>query len=155
MSSGLDLYIVSLNDPNQPTIGSFSFGVSSGISTQIIGIGGLYAGITQFIKCLFTQIGSDLSNLSFGTPLASAIGNGIDLASAQDLAITSVATALSIVQANQSAAGADPNESLASVSITNLVQNADSLDLYLLVTNQLGTSLSLALPTGIISPQQG
>ena len=78
-----------------------------------------------------TQVGSDLSDLTYGTPLASAIGNGIDLATAQDLAVTSVATAFSIVQANQAAAGADPTESFAAGLSYKYVQAADSMDLYL------------------------
>lgn len=151
---GFDYYIVSKNDPSADTIGSFSFGVASGSPTQIVGIGGFYKGITQFLKALMTQVGSDLSDLTYGTPLASAIGNGIDLATAQDLAVTSVATAFSIVQANQAAAGADPTESLAAVSVTNILQAADSMNLYLTVTNQAGTVLTLALPTGIILPAQ-
>lgn len=137
-----DVYITILPPSQVVNLETFAFGVDSRA-----GMAGFYKTIMQWLKCFFTEVGSDPADLSYGTTFASYIGGGTmsenDL---RDAAALSVRAATARIQAYQTGQGVPDDERLVSVTITGLNTSADGADLYVTFVNGEGTSLQLAVP---------
>lgn len=109
---------------------------------------GFYKTMMQWLKCFFTEQGSDISDVTYGTPIASMVGGVVssehDL---RDAAVISVRTATDTVKAAQRRASVPQDELLSDVTLAGLSVTADSVDFYVTMTSGAGLTLDLAVPT--------
>lgn len=137
-----DVYVTILPPAQVVNLETFAFGTDSRS-----GMSGFYKTILQWLKCFFTEIGSDPADPAYGTTFASYIGGGT--ASENDLrdaAALSVRAATERIQAYQLERDLPTDERLAAVSLTALDISADAVELYLTFVSGAGTSLQLAVP---------
>lgn len=123
----------------------YSFG-----QTRSLGVRGIQKLVNIFAKFLLTPIGSDYTDLSYGTNLTSLIGSNVVLDDAReilDIAIDATVAAIQGFQTGQSAVPDD--ERLASAAVTNYIEvpSAPGFAAQILVRNVSGQQLQLVLPT--------
>lgn len=108
---------------------------------------GFYKTVMQWLKCFFTEEGSDPGDLSYGTRLAGYIGGAVASSSdLQDAAALSVKGATQTIKGYQRGKSLPAAEVLSSVTLTGVEVDADRVDLYIVMVNGAGESLQLAVP---------
>lgn len=113
---------------------------------------GFYKTILHFVKCLLTEVGSDIGDSTYGTALGGMIGgNAGDVASLRDIAILSVSQATDKIKEYQSLLLDKPKvEILSSVEVTSFDQiGADEFNMNLRLRNAAGELMIVRLPLDI------
>jgi hypothetical protein len=128
----------------------YSFG-----QTRSLGVRGIQKLVNIFAKYLLTPVGSDPTDLTYGTQLTALIGSNVVLSDAQevlDLAVSDTVTAIQGYQTVQSGVPAD--ERLASAAVVDylLVPEGPGFAAQILITNVSGQSLQLIIPTLAVQP---
>lgn len=123
----------------------YSFG-----QTRSLGVRGINKLVNMFAKFLLTPIGSDYTDLTYGTNLATLIGSNVVLSDAQeilDMAVSATVTAIQGFQAGQ--ASVPDDERLASAAVTQYIEVPDGpgFSAQILITNVAGQQMQIVLPT--------
>jgi hypothetical protein len=123
----------------------YSFG-----QKRSLGVRGIQKLVNIFAKYLLTPIGSDYTDLSYGTNLTTLIGSNVVLDDAReilDIAVDATVTAIQALQAGQSTVPDD--ERLASAAVTNYIEipSAPGFSAQILITNVANQQLQIVLPT--------
>lgn len=129
---------------------SFSYGLSGSPSKFTAGF---YKTIFKWVKCLLTAPGSDLSDRSYGTALAIAVGGvGGDARTLEDMCILSVEQATAKIQEYQTFADLPDAELLQGVKVTEFVQERpDVIKLTVELANINNEKANLRLPIDVVS----
>jgi hypothetical protein len=123
----------------------YSFG-----QTRSLGVRGIQKLVNSFAKFLLTPVGSDYTNLSYGTNLTSLIGSNVVLEDAREILDIAVDATVAAIQGFQTGQAAVPDdERLASASVTAYIAipSAPGFAAQILIRNVSGQQLQLVLPT--------
>lgn len=126
-------------------MGFYSFG-----QTRSLGVRGLQKLVNVFAKYLLTPIGTDATDLDYGTNLASLIGSNLALDDAREVLDIAVDKTSAAITAWQTAKGAVPdNERLSSAVVSDYIEipEAPGFAAQVLITNVSGEQLQIVLPT--------
>ena len=109
---------------------------------------GFYKGVMLWIKCLLTQPGTDLSDLTYGSSVANLIGgNIVSINDVRDLVYLGVNETTTKVKQLQAEANAKDSERILSAEIVDFSTNGvDGFQATILLSNALGDKLALRLP---------
>jgi hypothetical protein len=123
----------------------YSFG-----QTRSLGVRGIQKLVNIFAKFLLTPIGSDYTDLTYGTNLTTLIGSNVVLDDAReilDLAVDATVTFIQGMQAGK--AGVADDERLAAAAVTDYIEipSAPGFSAQILITNVANEQLQLILPT--------
>jgi hypothetical protein len=123
----------------------YSFG-----QKRSLGVRGLQKLVNMFAKYLLTPVGSDYTDLTYGTNVTTLIGSNVVLDDAReilDMAVDATVSAIQGIQAGQSTVPDD--ERLASATVTNYIEipDAPGFAAQILITNVANQQLQLVLPT--------
>jgi len=116
--------------------------------TQHVGIKGIQKLVNQVIKCLLTPVGSDISDIAYGTNLMQAFQGNIEKTALRELATMAVRDTELKIQEYDSQKSSPMDERLASVEIADIVVSANGtgLTLKIIVRNEAGTRALTAIP---------
>lgn len=120
--SKFDIHIESL--PQQQVSGSRC--LTFGNYKKSLGVRGVQKMVNRFVMCMLTPIGTHLSDVDYGTPLASAFLGNIDEATVRSLALRSVNVAESKIREYDTEYEVPDTERLASVRVDNIYIQAGS-----------------------------
>lgn len=123
----------------------YSFG-----QTRSLGVRGIQKLINIFAKFLLTPVGTDPTDLTYGTNLTSLIGSNVVLDDARDILNIAVDATVTAIQGFQSGQSAVPDdERLASASVTDYIEipEGPGFAAQILIRNVSGQQLQLVLPT--------
>lgn len=123
----------------------YSFG-----QKRSLGVRGIQKLINVFAKYLLTPIGTDPTDLTYGTNLTSLIGSNVVLEDAReilDIAVDSTVGAIQRLQTRKATVADD--ERLASASVTDyiVVPSGPGFAAQVLIKNVVNQQLQLVLPT--------
>jgi hypothetical protein len=123
----------------------YSFG-----QKRSLGVRGVQKLVNVFAKYLLTPVGTDYTDLTYGTNLATLIGSNVALDDAReilDMAVDATVAAIQAWQAGQSSVPDD--ERLASAAVTNYIEipDAPGFSAQVLITNVANQQLQIVLPT--------
>lgn len=113
---------------------------------------GFYSTIIQWVKCLLTVPGTDITDPTYGTALAAAhLNNAGDAQMLEDMAHVSVNTATQKIREYQEQeVGLTDEELLAEVRVLSFVKdNVDSIKVTVELSNVAGNLIYLRLPVDI------
>ncbi len=112
---------------------------------------GFYKSVMMWLKCLFTEEGTDISDPEYGTPLATLInGNVASARDAQNSAFMSVDMATIKLREYQTAKASSSAETITNVSVTNIFSpTPDVLEVQVSIHNAANETMSLRLPIDI------
>ena len=112
---------------------------------------GFYKSVMMWLKCLFTEEGTDISDPEYGTPLATLIGGNVASSQgAQNSALESINMATIKLREYQTVKPIPPEENITNVSILGIVSpSPDVLELRVSIHNAANESMSLRLPIDI------
>lgn len=143
-----DFYVVMKTPDTIRNTQVFDFG-----GPKPVGIKGFYKTISQWVKCLLTEPGTDVSDSSYGTAFANLIGGNVGTPQdVSDVVTLAVQTATNTVQSYQRTSQPPLDERLATVKVTQLVQSTSQVDVYITLTNAANTAVTLTLPVGVRAP---
>ncbi len=135
--SGFDIHIESLpleaiQDCRFLTFGDYG---------RVVGVRGIQKMVNRFMKCLMTPIGSDISDLEYGTQLADSFLGNVSPGNLFAIAAQSVAHAEEKIREYDSLQGTPNEERLASAEIKNIYVDESGLGVVLVVllSNVAGT----------------
>lgn len=122
----------------------YSFGPERSVAVR-----GLQALVNMFVKYLLTPIGSDHTDLSYGTQLTSLLGSNVTADDAQDVLQLSVEKTVTAIQGWQRAKQVPPEERLLSATVTGFVSipSAPGFAAQIYIQNVAGQGLKVLLPT--------
>lgn len=140
-----DINIQIVPASNYTGMAFYSFG-----QTRSLGVRGIQKLVNICAKFLLTPVGTDPTNLLYGTNLTSLIGSNVVLSDAREILDIAVDAMVSGIQGFQSGlASAPDDERLASASVTNYIEVPDGpgFAAQILIRNVAGQLLQLVLPT--------
>lgn len=137
-----DVYVVTRGPDQVTSIDVFAFGTDTRTPAT-----GFYKTLLQWLKCFFTEQGTDIGDLSYGTGFASLIGGSASEADLRDAALLSVRQATKTIQSYQRRGTVPADERLAAATLASLNVDQDSVTLYVTMVSGTGESLELAVPT--------
>lgn len=143
--SAYDINIQIVPAVNYTGMGFYSFG-----QARSLGVRGIQKLVNVFAKCLLTPIGSDPTDLTYGTILTSMIGANVGLDDAREILLTSIDTAAAFVKSVQSVdTGVPDDERLATATVTDfiVIPDAPGFAAQILVQNVANQGLTFLLPT--------
>lgn len=122
----------------------YSFGPGRSVAVR-----GIQALVNMFAKYLLTPVGSDYTDPSYGTPLASLLGSNVTPDGAQDVLQLSVEKTVSAIQGWQRTREVPPDERLLSATITGFIEiaAAPGFAAQVYIQNVSGQGLKVLLPT--------
>lgn len=143
MSYDINIEIVAATD--YTGMAFYSFG-----QVRSLGVRGIQKLVNMFAKYLLTPVGTDPTDLTYGTNLTTLIGSNVVLDDAReilDIAVDTTVTAIQGFQAGVSTVQDD--ERLASASVTDYIEIPDGpgFAAQILITNVSGEQLQIVLPT--------
>jgi hypothetical protein len=126
-------------------MGFYSFG-----QTRSLAVRGLNKLVNMFAKYLLTPVGTDPTDITYGTNLTNLIGTNVILNDARevlDIAITKTVSAIQGWQTGKS--GIPDDERLASAAVTAYISvpSGPGFAAQILITNVSGQQLQIVLPT--------
>lgn len=116
MSKKYDIHLESVTPSKVQGIKCLSFGDYP----RVVGVSGIYKMVNRFVKCLMTPLGSDLSDLNYGTQLMASFLGNVDTKNIFPLVAQGVAAAQDTIIAYDSAAGLPDDERLASADVQDI-----------------------------------
>jgi len=122
----------------------YSFG-----QKRSLGVRGINKLVNEFAKFLLTPIGTDYTDLAYGTQLPGLIGSNVAVGDAQEILQSSVVATAGAIQGYQAGNGSVPDdERLASAVVTAfiLIEEAPGFAAQILIRNTANQGLSLVLP---------
>ena len=126
-------------------MGFYSFG-----QKRSLGVRGIQKLVNIFAKYLLTPIGTDPTDLDYGTNLTNLIGSNVILGDAQEILDIAVDKTIAAIQSWQAANASVPNdERLSSASVTDYIEipEGPGFAAQILITNVSGEQLQIVLPT--------
>jgi len=123
----------------------YSFGQAASL-----GVRGIQKLVNIFAKYLLTPVGTDPTDLTYGTQFTNLIGSNVVLSDAQEVLNLSVQQAVVAIQGYQTnQAGLADDERLASAVVTSyiLIPEGPGFAAAVLITNVSGQQLQIILPT--------
>jgi hypothetical protein len=126
-------------------MGFYSFG-----QTRSLAVRGLQKLVNMFAKYLLTPVGTDPTDVTYGTNLTNLIGTNIVLNDAREVLDIAVGKTVTAIQGWQSGKAAIPDdERLASASVTDYIEvpSGPGFSAQIFITNVSGQQLQIVLPT--------
>lgn len=123
----------------------YSFG-----QTRSLGVRGIQKLVNMFAKFLLTPVGTDPTDLTYGTNLTTLIGSNVVLDDAREILDIAIDTTVSAIQGFQAGVAEVPaDERLSSAAVTNYIEIPDGpgFAAQVLITNVSGEQLQIVLPT--------
>jgi len=123
----------------------YSFG-----QTRSLGVRGIQKLVNMYAKFLLTPVGTDPTDLLYGTNLTNLIGSNVVLSDAREILNLAVAATTAAIQGFQSRQSSTPaDERLASAAVTNYIEIPDGpgFAAQILIRNVANQQLQLVLPT--------
>jgi hypothetical protein len=123
----------------------YSFG-----QKRSLGVRGIQKLVNIFAKFLLTPVGSDYTDLTYGTNLTTLIGSNVVLDDAREILDMAVDTTVAAIQASQAGQSTVPDdERLAAAAVTNYIEipEAPGFSAQILITNVANQQLQIVLPT--------
>lgn len=123
----------------------YSFG-----QTRSLGVRGIQKLVNIFAKFLLTPVGTDPTNLEYGTNLTSLIGSNVVLDDAREILDIAVDATVAAIQGFQTGQSNVPDdERLASAAVTDYIEvpSGPGFSAQILIRNVSGQQLQLVLPT--------
>lgn len=123
----------------------YSFG-----QTRSLGVRGINKLVNMFAKFLLTPVGTDPTDLAYGTNLATLIGSNVVLTDAQEILDMAVSSTVAAIQGFQTGQPSVPDdERLASAAVTQYIEIPDGpgFSAQILITNVAGQQMQIVLPT--------
>lgn len=123
----------------------YSFG-----QTRSLGVRGIQKLVNVFAKYLLTPVGSDYTDLLYGTNLATLIGSNVMLDDAREILDMAVDATVAAIQGWQAGQASVPDdERLAAAAATNYIEipDAPGFSAQVLITNAANQQLQIVLPT--------
>lgn len=143
--SGYDVNIQIVPAVQYNGTGFYSFG-----QTRSLGVRGIQKLVNVYAKCLLTPVGSDPTDLTYGTILTNLIGSNVGLDDAREILLTSLDTATLFVRGMQAAdTGVPDDERLATVTLTDFIfiEEAPGFAAQIFIQNVANQGLTFLLPT--------
>ena len=114
-----------------------------------VGIKGLQKLVNRFILCLFTPVGTHLSDRDYGTDLATALTGNTEHDALRDLAQVAVSDAEDKIKEYDVEYGPPNDERLAGVQLQDLQVDLSnrSVEMKIQLSNVAGTTVLLLVPT--------
>lgn len=144
MATNYDIHIQLVDPAKQESHKFYTFGFQ-----RTLGIRGIQKLVNIFAKHLLTPVGSDPTDLTYGTTFPSLIGSNINLEDAKDVLALSVEATSTFIKNSQRSREVPLDERLASVTITNFIadETLPGFAAQILITNVAGQGLKILLPT--------
>ena len=146
-TSAFDIHfqLRSAADSNGETLFTFAFQSAKGVR-------GFQKTINQWLKCLLTQRGSDITSKGYGTAFPDLFtGNTFSVSDVEErvvLAVDDATQQILAFQRGQSSTDLPAEERLSSASVVSVAQTAPSAyTVYVVLKNSLNQSVKYALPT--------
>jgi hypothetical protein len=140
-----DLNIQIVAAENYDGMGFYSFG-----QKRSLGVRGLQKLVNVYAKYLLTPIGTDPTDLDYGTNLTQLIGSNVALQDAREVLDIAVDKTSAAITAWQTAKGSVPDdERLSSAVVSDYVEipEGPGFAARVLITNVSGEQLQIVLPT--------
>ena len=136
-----DYYIELTGDTRNPK-NIFQFGTDTSN-----GVDGFYKAISQWLKCLFTEKGSFISDSNYGTGFTQLIGGNVrSVEHAEELIHAAIQEATTQVQFLQQQAAVPDEEAIASVTPLGVTGDLiNGVTVQVLIRNNAGKVLSLSV----------
>jgi hypothetical protein len=115
--------------------------VTFGSYGRVLGVKGVQKMVDRFLKCFMTPLGTDISDPSYGTILATSFLGNVNSGDVYSIALQSVTTAQQKMQEYDSLGNAEDDERLASAQIDDITvdQSGGAIQITLRLTNVAGT----------------
>lgn len=126
-------------------MGFYSFG-----QRRSLGVRGHQKLVNVFAKYLLTPVGTDPTDLDYGTNVPSLIGSNLALDDAREVLDIAIDKTSAAITAWQTAKGSVPDdERLSSASVSDYIEipEAPGFAARVLITNVAGAQLQIVLPT--------
>lgn len=133
-------------DPSAVIYGGGFYGFGA---TRSIGISGVQKLVNLFAKYLLTPVGTDPTDLSYGTALPSLIGSNIDVYDTREILLLAVDKTTQSIKRYQRAAEISDAERLASASVTDyiVIPEAPGFSAQIYIVNALNKGATVLLPS--------
>ncbi len=140
-----DVHIQIVPEASYSGMKFYSFG-----QKRSLGVRGIQKLVNEYAKYLLTPIGTDPTDLSYGTEITNLIGSNVTAPDAKEVLLLSVDKATAAIQTYQSAALNVPDdERLASATVTDVITFPDGTGIaaQIFIQNVVGQGLPFLLPT--------
>jgi len=122
--------------------------VTFGSYPRVLGVRGVQKMVNRYLKAILTPKGTNLSDRDYGTHLAAALGNNVDLSTLGALSARAVTDAENKVREYDSEYGTDDDERLARVELegTMIDEGGPGVLLSILLENVSGVKVRMLIP---------
>jgi phage baseplate assembly protein W len=124
--------------------GFYGFG-----DVRSIGIRGVQKLVNMFAKYLLTPIGSDPTDLDYGTDLPNLMGSNVDVYDAKEVLELSVAKTVQAIQSYQASAEIPDEERLSTATVTDYIVITDTpgISAQIYIENTMNQGIKIILPS--------
>ena len=139
-----DMYLEGIGEPDV-TNGEF---LTFGGYQKHVSVRGIQKLIVRFLKCFMTPLGTDITDLDYGTTLLVSFTGNNDPTSLRSLASRAVTEAVENLQRYDAEYDRDDDERIFDVEINDLIVDevGSSVVLYLTLQNAEGTTALISVP---------
>ena len=132
--------------PDAAVLGGGFYGFGA---VRSIGVSGVQKLVNQFAKYLLTPVGSDPTDLDYGTDLPNLIGSNVNVYDAKEVLELSVAKTVQALQGYQASAEIPDVERLASATVTDyiVVESAPGFSAQIYIENTANQGMKILLPS--------
>lgn len=139
-----DVHIQLDPDAMQEGGGFYGFG-----ATRSLGVRGPQKLVNMFAKYLLTPVGSDPTDLDYGTELPNLMGSNVDVYDAKEVLELSVAKTVAAIQSYQANAEIPDEERLSTATVTNyiILPEGPGFSAQIYIENILNRGITVLLPS--------
>lgn len=122
--------------------------LSFGSYDKIQGVQGIQKLVNQFLKCLCTPKGTDLSDKNYGTVLMSMFMSNVDPGTLKQMAAIAVSDAEDQIRQFNTSNASPTSERIFGAALEQIAidTSANTLDMSVLITNNAKTTVRLLVP---------
>jgi hypothetical protein len=124
--------------------GFYGFG-----GVRSIGIRGVQKLVNMFAKYLLTPVGSDPTDLDYGTDLPNLMGSNVDVYDAKEVLELSVAKTVKAIQSYQASAEIPDEERLSTATVTDyiVIPETPGISAQIYIENTMNQGIKIILPS--------
>lgn len=139
-----DVHIQLDPDAMQHGGGFYGFG-----AVRSLGVRGPQKLLNIFAKYLLTPVGSDPTDLDYGTEMPNLIGSNVDVYDAREVLELSVAKAVAAIQGYQTSVEVPDEERLATATVTDyiVIPEGPGFSAQIYIENVLNQGITVLLPS--------
>lgn len=132
--------------PDAATLGGGFYGFGG---VRSVGIRGVQKLVNMFAKYLLTPVGSDPTDLDYGTDLPNLMGSNVDVHDAKEVLELSVAKTVQAIQSYQASAEIPDEERLSTATVTDyiVIPETPGISAQIYIENTVNQGIKILLPS--------